>query len=338
MNRRPLLLIARMAAVSIVSIISTISTIPAATERLAQNRRAQVGIGTLIIFIAMVMVAAVAAAVLIETSGVLQQKAFSTGKEATGEVSSNIDVESIDGWRSGTNASIGDDDTFSGTLDRLNLRCSLKVGSEPVDLNQVVITITDGTTTNDLRYIEGTVDVNATNVSDGNFSSSDSNRLTTYRLVADGLTQIRVPYPDATIGANADYVNKTSAGTVHLGYNTTKATTGDYAGKYFMRADMFFVAEMVRDSDDSFSPGNPVMTTGDLIKIILLTAPSNTCTDETTLTSLKNTDPRVGEAALTIDTRTTVSINMVPEGGANTLVEFVAPSSFGSYQSIGVYP
>ncbi|TGC08690.1 archaellin/type IV pilin N-terminal domain-containing protein [Methanolobus halotolerans] len=114
---------------------------------LRKDTRAQVGIGTLIIFIAMVLVAAVAAAVLIQTSGVLQQKAQATGKQSTQEVSSNIMVKSIEGVRAKDNST-----TMAGNVSLLKLNVGLNVGSSPVDVNQVVISITDGTTTNNLIY------------------------------------------------------------------------------------------------------------------------------------------------------------------------------------------
>jgi len=116
------------------------------TLLMSTNTRAQVGIGTLIIFIAMVLVAAVAAAVLIQTSGILQQKAQSTGKQSTQEVSSNLMVKNIEGVRAKNGT------TLSSTIDLLKLSVGLNVGSAPVDVNQVVISITDGTIAHNLVY------------------------------------------------------------------------------------------------------------------------------------------------------------------------------------------
>ncbi|MEL4305010.1 archaellin/type IV pilin N-terminal domain-containing protein [Methanococcoides sp. LMO-2] len=112
-----------------------------------KDERAQVGIGTLIIFIAMVLVAAVAAAVLIQTSGVLQERASSTGQQAAQEVSSNMMIKSIEGVRS---ADAGGN--LSDSVDLLKVKVALNIGSSDIDLNQVVITVTDGVTTNDLVY------------------------------------------------------------------------------------------------------------------------------------------------------------------------------------------
>lgn len=153
-----------------------------------RDNTAQVGIGTLIIFIAMVLVAAVAAAVLIQTSGTLQQKAQSTGKQATQEVSSNLMVKSIEGIRAKDSAT-----SMAGNISLLKLNVGLNVGSSAVDVNQVVISITDGTITNNLIYANnGKTYGNAM----ANFSTSASAATNLLHLLTD--TQ-------SSPGANAKY-------------------------------------------------------------------------------------------------------------------------------------
>lgn len=113
-----------------------------------KNDTGDVGIGTLIIFIAMVLVAAVAAAVLIQTSGVLQQKAQSTGKEATTEVSSNMKIVSVLGIRTGT----------TGVVENLNVIIDLSAAGENIDFSQVVIKYINETSTSTLNYSETSAD------------------------------------------------------------------------------------------------------------------------------------------------------------------------------------
>jgi len=90
--------------------------------------RGQVGIGTLIVFIAMVLVAAIAAGVLVNTAGFLQATAEDAGQESVDKVTNRVEVVNQHGI-------VGDDDD----IEELNLTVRLAAGSSAVDMNSTSI-------------------------------------------------------------------------------------------------------------------------------------------------------------------------------------------------------
>lgn len=101
--------------------------------------RGQVGIGTLIVFIAMVLVAAIAAGVLINTAGFLQTQAEATGEESTAQVSDNVQVVSTigeTGLNDHINVTEGPDDD---SIYRVGMTVQKAPGAGDIDLNTTTI-------------------------------------------------------------------------------------------------------------------------------------------------------------------------------------------------------
>ena len=93
------------------------------------DQMAFVGIGTLIVFIAMILVSAVAASVLIKTGETLQQRANKVGLQTTREISSGLAVIDVVGY---TN----ENKTY---ITHLALTVRPRSGSQDIDLKNTIL-------------------------------------------------------------------------------------------------------------------------------------------------------------------------------------------------------
>ncbi len=205
--------------------------------------KAESGIGVLIIFIALVLVAAVAASVLIHTAGILQQRAQSTGTSTISQVSTGLVVNSIVGYDSASPAE-------SGGIKYLAIMISDNTGGNPVDLGNTTLTLTINGVTSVLVY-NSSVFVNMASsgsnnlfgVSQWGLLSSAHHDPTSFGVlgISDPQRALNSAYPVITPGAQvAIMVNVTNT----FGSNLTQNTqvTGQLTPETGVATTINFVA------------------------------------------------------------------------------------------------
>ena len=176
--------------------------------KLDEDSKAESGIGVLIIFIALVLVAAVAASVLIHTAGILQQKADATGTTTTNQVSSGLIINSIIGYDSGNPPE-------SGGVQYVAILLQDNAGGSAINLANASLTITINSATALLVYNSSLFSNVSKNGIDNLFKdpvfqnmSAKKNDQTNFGVISviDPTNSITGAYPVITIGDEAALV------------------------------------------------------------------------------------------------------------------------------------
>lgn len=127
------------------------------------STNASIGVGSLIIFIAMILVAGIAASVIIQTMNTLQQQAMNTGKETLRDIAGGIEVTHVSGYVS------------NSKITQLAIFVSPIVASEDIDLTYTYVSLSDSSKKVILNYDNTCF---SSSVSNGLFSTLNSSNLT----------------------------------------------------------------------------------------------------------------------------------------------------------------
>jgi flagellin FlaB len=132
-------------------------------KRLRTNLDADMGIGALIIFIAMILVAGITASVMIQTMNSLQQQAVRTTEETIKDISSGLKVTQVSGY------------VLNSSITQLAIFVTPTAASESIDLTYGLLTLSDSTTKVILNYSSACFRSSVTN---GLFNTLNASNLT----------------------------------------------------------------------------------------------------------------------------------------------------------------
>ena len=184
---------------------------------LAKRDVGAIGIGAMIVFIAMVLVAGIAASVIIQTANTLEIRATVSGEETKDEVGTGLRVYHI-------SAKLDDrlvgSTWYNNSFSNMTIQIDPRAGSQDIDLSECVVEISNGTVKNILKYNEGEPEFCSVVSANGVFSCTDSSSGTAM-FEQSGSTFGVIVLKDADGSCTADHPAINRGDIVELSLNIT---------------------------------------------------------------------------------------------------------------------
>jgi len=303
------------------------------------STKAEMGIGTLIIFIALLLVAAIAAGVLIQTSGSLQEKSLTTGQQARGQVATNTKVVEV----SGTDGSLG-------YINNIQMIVKLSPGSDNIKLDDTIFTLNtfDKTSTLQYRGPNGTFE----NTNEGyNTWTVESIPVSTTKISLNNPYSLAEDYDDDGVD---DYLTVDTTGTIIFNFSSGTDYSVPFASANCDAENNTWNVEVIPDNEYISSVLLNITCGGDAIYASNITAlditPLQLGNGYFTVEYLqRGSNPIAGnlqrgdvikiylEAPKSIGEDEKVRINFIPKIGTPTLTEFITPEVI-STERVYLYP
>ncbi len=181
-----------------------------------------IGIGSMIVFIAMVLVAGIAASVIIQTANTLEIKAMSSGEETKDEVGTGLRAYHIEAETGNRNIS---GTWYNNSFHNLSITVDVRAGSQDIDLSTTIVEISNSTVKCVVGYSSGEPNFASNLNSTGLFNTvDDSSGTNMYEQSASNFGIIVVQDPDDSCNADSPGINR--GDTVKLTFNMTAVFGG----------------------------------------------------------------------------------------------------------------